>query len=574
MESFGMTSPTNVTPDLALIGAGYWGKNLARNFHALGALHTICDANATTLASYGTEYAGVRKVGSFDAVLLDSTIRKIAVAAPAVAHYQLVKRALEAGKDVYVEKPLCLGLTEAAELVQLAARSGGLLMVGHLLQYHPCVRKMLELVTQGELGKLQYISSNRLNLGKIRHEENSLWSFAPHDLSVILSLAGGRLPEQVRCTGGAYLNEGVCDTTMTTLKFPGGVRAHVYVSWLNPFKEQKLTVVGSHGMIVFDDTRPWREKLLLFREYLTWNGGQVPTPNKAVGQHVELPEAEPLREECLHFLDCCRDRRIPRTDGAEGLRVLQVLAAAQQSLDADGEGVPPGQGVPKPVPTTHYVHPTAIVDPGAELGEGTKIWHFAHVSGGARIGRKCIFGQNTFVADGVQIGSNVKVQNNVAIYTGTTIEDDVFLGPSCVLTNVTNPRSQVNRHSLYEPTVIRRGATVGANATIVCGVTLGRYCFISAGALVAKDVPDYALMVGVPARQKGWMSRHGHRLVPGPDGGLRCPESGLTYREGPPGVLRCVELNEDAPIPAELAVGKRTYDDFKPGSGRASAATP
>jgi UDP-2-acetamido-3-amino-2,3-dideoxy-glucuronate N-acetyltransferase len=212
---------------------------------------------------------------------------------------------------------------------------------------------------------------------------------------------------------------------------------------------------------------------------------------------------------------------------------------------------------------TYYAHPTAIVDEPVSIGEGTKIWHFAHVFAGARIGRKCIFGQNTMVADGVVIGDNVKVQNNVAIYTGTTIEDDVFLGPSCVLTNVTNPRSQVVRHSLYEKTLIRRGATVGANATIVCGITLGRYSFVSAGAVVARDVPDYALVVGVPGRQRGWMSRHGHILKAGTDGMMRCPESGLRYREVEPGLLRCLDLDEESPLPPDLTVGNIRYDEFK-----------
>ena len=212
----------------------------------------------------------------------------------------------------------------------------------------------------------------------------------------------------------------------------------------------------------------------------------------------------------------------------------------------------------------YFVHESAYVDEGAQVGDGTKIWHFSHVSAGAQIGRKCIFGQNVFVADGVVIGDNVKVQNNVSIYTGTIVEDDVFLGPSCVLTNVTNPRSQVVRHSLYETTRIRRGATVGANATIVCGTTLGRYCFIAAGAVVAKDVPDYALMVGVPARQQGWMSRHGHRLGrPGHDGAMVCPESKFRYKEVAPGVLKCLDLDEESPLPAELAVGKKCYDEFK-----------
>jgi UDP-2-acetamido-3-amino-2,3-dideoxy-glucuronate N-acetyltransferase len=209
-----------------------------------------------------------------------------------------------------------------------------------------------------------------------------------------------------------------------------------------------------------------------------------------------------------------------------------------------------------------FTHPTAVVDQPCTIGEGTKIWHFAHVCSGAEIGERCVFGQNTMVANNVKIGSNVKVQNNVAIYTGTTIEDDVFLGPSCVLTNVTNPRSQVVRHSLYEKTLIRRGATVGANATIVCGITLGRYSFISAGAVVAKDVPDYALMVGVPARQKGWMSRHGHVLKPDARGEAICPESGFRYKlDG--AALRCLDLDEEAPLPATLAQGKKTYDEFK-----------
>jgi UDP-2-acetamido-3-amino-2,3-dideoxy-glucuronate N-acetyltransferase len=207
---------------------------------------------------------------------------------------------------------------------------------------------------------------------------------------------------------------------------------------------------------------------------------------------------------------------------------------------------------------SYFAHPTAVVDQPCQIGEGTKIWHFAHICAGAQIGERCVFGQNTMVASDVKIGSNVKVQNNVAIYTGTTIEDDVFLGPSCVLTNVTNPRSQVVRHSLYEKTLIRRGATVGANATILCGVTLGRYSFISAGAVVSKEVPDYALMVGVPARQKGWMSRHGHLLK----ANLICPESGFRYEEKN-GTLRCLDLDEESPLPSSLAIGKKTYDEFK-----------
>ena len=214
----------------------------------------------------------------------------------------------------------------------------------------------------------------------------------------------------------------------------------------------------------------------------------------------------------------------------------------------------------------YFVHESSYIDQGAEIGSGTKIWHFSHVMNGAIIGERCSFGQNCVVSPGVVVGSNVKVQNNVSIYEGTIIEDDVFLGPSCVLTNVTNPRSQVVRKSLYEKTLLRRGCSIGANATVVCGITIGRYAFVAAGAVVAKDVPDYALMVGVPARQKGWMSRHGHILMnPDADGVMTCPESGLRYQESEPGVLCCLDLDEDSPLPVELSVGTVLYDNLKQG---------
>lgn len=211
-----------------------------------------------------------------------------------------------------------------------------------------------------------------------------------------------------------------------------------------------------------------------------------------------------------------------------------------------------------------FVHESAVVDDGAVIGAGTKVWHFSHICGGAVIGESCVFGQNTFVAGKVTIGNRCKIQNNVSVYTGTVLEDEVFLGPSCVLTNVTNPRSQVIRHVLYEPTLLRRGATVGANATIVCGVELGRYVFVGAGTVVTKSFPDYALILGNPGRQIGWMSRHGHRLdAPKNDGVMRCPESQFRYQEVESGVLRCLDLDEEAPLPEHLASGSITYDAFK-----------
>lgn len=573
-------------PRIAVLGCGHWGKHLVRNFHALGNLQMVCDpaeAGRTTSTQVAT---GVSTSEHFEEALSNDWVDAIAIAAPAIMHYTLTKAALYAGKDVYVEKPLCLNEYEGEELVRLADKLGKVLMVGHLLQYHPCVRALHSLVASGDLGKLHYITSNRLNLGKIRREENALWSFAPHDISVILSLAGGQLPEQIRCTGGDYLNHHVADTTLTSMRFPNGVRAHVFVSWLNPFKEQKMTVVGSSGLAVFDDTKPWAEKLMVYRHYITWVNGQVPTPNKIKGEAVVPTESEPLANECQHFVECCRDRYTPRTDGREGLRVLSLLQAAQCSLDADGEAINPAASLqslsskppsatglsllaaqaptPAPVPCTEYfIHPTAVVDDGAVVGKGTKIWHFCHVMKGAKIGERCVFGQNVNIDGGTIIGNNVKVQNNVSIYAGLEIEDDVFLGPSCVLTNVTNPRSQISRQSLYEKTLIRRGATIGANATIVCEVTIGRYAFVAAGAVVTRDVPDYALVLGNPARQKGWMSRHGHILKPGKNGVLTCPESGFRYQEIDGDRLCCLDLGEDEPLPPELSEGIRGYNEFK-----------
>lgn len=547
---------TSASPcDLALVGAGYWGKNLARNFHALGALAVLCDRSAEILAGYGADYAAVEKTDSFEAVLANAAVKKVAIAAPAALHHRLAKAALLAGKDVYVEKPVCLEVADAEELVALAEARGLILMVGHLLQYHPCVIELQRLVAAGELGRVQYITSNRLNLGKIRREENALWSFAPHDISVILSLVGHRLPDQVRSTGEAYLTPNVADTTLTAFRFPDNVRAHVYVSWLNPFKEQKLTVVGSRGMAVFDDTKPWREKLVIHRDYLTWADGQNPTPNKVEGTPDIVPELEPLREECRHFLTCCATRQRPRTDGREGVRVLQVLKAAQSSLQRDGEAA----AVEKGRVADYFAHPSSVIGPKAVIGAGSKVWHFSHIMDGAELGAGCNIGQNVVVSPGVKLGSNVKVQNNVSIYTGTIVEDDVFLGPSCVLTNVSNPRSQVNRRSLYEETLIRRGASIGANATILCGITLGRYCFIAAGSVVTRSVPDYALMVGNPARRVGWMSRHGHKLHGGEGGVMVCPESGYRYCEVKPGVVECLDLPEDSPLPGALKTGKVPY---------------
>jgi UDP-2-acetamido-3-amino-2,3-dideoxy-glucuronate N-acetyltransferase len=314
-------------------------------------------------------------------------------------------------------------------------------------------------------------------------------------------------------------------------------------------------------MAVFDDTA--EHKLVLYPHRVEWKD-RIPTAVKAEAENIAMENTEPLRTECAAFLKSVESRELPLTDGREGLNVLRILDACQKSLAGDGRPVRVETGPTTAGDTPYFVHETARVDDGAEIGAGTKIWHFSHIMKGARIGERCSLGQNVNVDGGVIIGNNVKIQNNVSIYTGALIEDDVFLGPSCVLTNVTNPRSQVNRRELYEKTVFKRGASIGANATIVCGITIGRYAFVAAGAVVTKDVPDYALMMGTPARQKAWMSRHGHKLGKTDANGIMvCPESGLRYKEESAGVLRCLDLDEDAPLPAEMARGSKFYDKFK-----------
>ena len=492
--------------DIAVVGGGYWGKNLIRNFHELGALRVICDTSPDLLKGYASQCPGVELSSSFAEVLNHPEVQGVVIATPAVTHFALVKQALLAGKDVFVEKPLALTRPEGEELLALSQKTGQILMVGHILQFHPAVRKLKELVDKGELGKLRYIYSNRLNIGKIRTEENILWSFAPHDISVILALLG-EAPTQVAAQGGNYLSQGLADVTMTTLSFNGGVRGHIFVSWLHPYKEQKLVVVGEKKMVVFNDAEP-KNKLVAYAHSVDWVDRR-PVAKKADAEPIPIAADEPLKLECAHFIECIATRKTPVTDGKEGLAVLTVLEACQKSLDTGGASVSLSQSKPaKP----YSVHESAYVDEPSEVGSGTKIWHFSHILKGSKIGANCNIGQNVVIGPNVTIGNGVKIQNNVSVYTGVTLEDDVFCGPSMVFTNVNNPRSAIRRMDELKPTIVKKGASIGANATIVCGHNVGRYAFIGAGAVVTKDVPDFALVVGNPGRVIGWICQCGVRL--------------------------------------------------------------
>jgi len=515
---------------ISVIGCGYWGKNLIRNFAELGALESVCDVNQE-LATAASQAHGVSALSLEE--VLRSDVDGVVIAAPAVQHYELTEKALKAGKHVFVEKPLSLKVEEAKKLCDLSLQVDRKLMVGHLLQYHPAFIALKQMIEKGNLGKLQYIYSNRLNLGKFRNEENILWSFAPHDISMILGLVGD-LPETVYATGSSYLNPRIHDVTTTHLSFKNGVQSHIFVSWLHPYKEQKLVVVGDRGMAVFDDGLSWGEKLKLYPHQVTWVNG-LPHPEKADVVNVPLEVSEPLKIECQHFIDCITHQENPKTDGFEGLRVLQVLDAAQQSLHSKTTISLNVDSLP------YFVHETAFVDHGCEIGVGTKIWHFSHLIKGVKVGADCVIGQNVMIGPDVTVGDRCKIQNNVSLYKGVILEDGVFCGPSCVFTNVHNPRAEIERKDEFRPTYVERGATIGANATIVCGNRLGAYSLIGAGAVITKDVKPHAVMVGNPAKQIGWVSHAGEKLADN----LVCPRENRQYQVNPDGYLIEVRKNDD-----------------------------
>lgn len=325
-------------PQIALVGCGYWGKNLCRNFHALGALSSVVDATeigqvtARSIASYS------EITNSMDDALRNDQIQGVALATPAETHADLAIQAMQAGKDVFVEKPMALTLEDAEKMKKVAEATGRILMVGHLLEFHPAVLKLREMIASGELGTINYIYSNRLNFGKVRTEENALWSFAPHDVAVILRLMG-QAPVEVSACGGSYLTNGIADTTLSNLRFENESRVHIFVSWLHPFKEQRLVVVGDKKMAIFNDIAPFGEKLQLYPQNVEFDG-PMPILKKEDAEFVEHENTEPLREECNHFLDCIQSRNQPLTNAQSGIDVLRVLHACQQSIEQNGAPVP------------------------------------------------------------------------------------------------------------------------------------------------------------------------------------------------------------------------------------------
>lgn len=320
-------------PRLAVLGCGYWGQNLVRNFEQLGALSMVCDPAESGRTRARELSAGATIVDTFEEVFRNGEIDGVAMATPAETHRDLAIRALESGKDVFVEKPLAMTYRQGLEMDAAAKKSGRVLMVGHLLEYHPAVLKLREMIAAGVLGRVNYIYSNRLNFGKIRTEENALWSFAPHDVAVILRLFGD-LPMEVTCVGGSYLTPNLADVTVSCLHFASGQRAHIFVSWMNPFKEQRLVLFGDKQMAVFNDGVK-QDKLVLYDQRVAFDDRR-PILLKGESAAIEIASDEPLRKECEHFIECIQTRQTPLTDARSGIDVLKVLQACQISLRLNG----------------------------------------------------------------------------------------------------------------------------------------------------------------------------------------------------------------------------------------------
>lgn len=545
----------DIVATVIIVGAGKWGTKLITTACALKLSVAVVETNleALGLAKCNPRVSPTCLFFASLGEALDALPNAaVIIATPPSTHFKVAEQAITAGRHVLVEKPMCDNLQDAHILVDLARKHQVILMVDHLLHYSAHHRRMLYLIESGLIGKVKRVHMSRMNFGTVRTNENVLWSLSPHDVSILLAACKGQSPQSVLCTGHKVVSLHVEDSVSLQVRFQDGMQAQIDCNWMHPFKERRAIVYGTKGCIVLNEAMPDAnlKKIQAFhwsaKRKLDGSGVKIEKSEAHILQYLkdwnvqsvneleEMDPKQPLQVMLEHFVDCIKKKIAPRTDGNEGVRVLRILSAASESLVKSGEVV----SLRNISAVTHalrsFVHPTAVVDQGALLGQGTKVWHFSHIMPGAVLKEKCNIGQNVYIGGKAKLGRNVKVQNNVSIYDEVCVDDDVFLGPSCVLTNVKTPRSHVSRKHEYMPTVIGKGATVGANATIVCGISLGAYSFVGAGAVVTKNVPPHAIVYGNPAVIKGWMSTTGnklHEVSPLKEGRklLRCSESQEMY---------------------------------------------
>lgn len=506
---------------ICVVGVGRWGLNHVKTLKELGCLAGIVETNADKLPLLRENLPDVFCFTDLNEALAKN-FDGFVVATPVETHFDIAKFLLEQTKPALVEKPITLSSKKAEELLALSQAKKTLLMVGHVLLFHPAIKTIKGLIDEGRVGKLQYLYSNRLHLGTVRTEENILWSFAPHDISIFQYLIG-KLPEEVTARGSAFLQPNIHDTTTTYLKYPDNIAGHIFVNWLHPFKEHRLVVIGSKGMLSFEDSSS-DKKLFFYEKRIDWIQG-VPVKRDGPSEEISYEPEMPLAAELKYFISNLDNPDISTANAASAVEVLRILESATTDLTSKPQ---PSLVTRKDKP--YFVHESSYVDDNVSIGNGSKIWHFSHVQSGAKIGKRCSLGQNVNIANNVTIGDNVKIQNNVSVYEGVTLENYVFCGPSMVFTNVKDPRSKYPQQGSehYLKTLVKEGATLGANCTIICGVTIGKHAFIAAGATVTKDVPDYALVAGVPAKRKGWVCECGETLSKERED-MRCKRCGRSY---------------------------------------------
>jgi UDP-2-acetamido-3-amino-2,3-dideoxy-glucuronate N-acetyltransferase len=307
-----------------------WGKNLVRNFEKLGVLRTVCDTDLEQREWVAKTYPHIEATVDWQEIVCNPKIKGVVIATPSPSHYTIAKHTLECGKDVFVEKPMAMKLSEGETLVRLSEDTGRILLVGHLLEYHPCIVRLKQIIDSGDMGNIQYVYSTRLDMGKFRNVENILWSFAPHDIAVVLLLLGDS-PISVSAFGGYYLRQDIADVTFTTMRFHNGVTAHIFLSWLYPYREQKLVVVGDKCMAVFVDDRV-KSQLTLYPNRVRWIGGN-PYPEWGEATCLTIDYTEPLELECRDFIHCIKTRSSPKVDTKRSLEVLKILECSQRSLE-------------------------------------------------------------------------------------------------------------------------------------------------------------------------------------------------------------------------------------------------